>query len=339
MITKSDLEKIDSKSMHKTYDRWPEIAESSYNSKLEKIDLDEIGDFVFVGMGGSGAINELFSSLLTKSKIHVTVVKGYHLPKTVNSKTLVVATSVSGNTDETLSVLDKAFKENCKIVCFASGGKMENYCIKKNISFRKIPIHNSPRASLVAYFYSILRVLESILPIEKHEINESIEMLKEMRDKISSKNLQMNNPAIDLAKWITDIPMIYYPWGLQISATRFKNSLQENAKMHAMAEDMQEACHNGIVSWEKHSAIKPILIQGVDDYIKTKERWGVLKKYFETNNIEYKEIFSVKGNIISKLISLIYFLDYTSIYKAILSNTDPTPVKSIDFIKYGEYDG
>ena len=74
MISKSDLKKIDTKLMYETYDKWPELAESSYNSELQKIDLDKIGDFVFVGMGGSGAINELFSSLLTKSKIHVTVV-------------------------------------------------------------------------------------------------------------------------------------------------------------------------------------------------------------------------------------------------------------------------
>ena len=333
MINKSDLERIDTKLMYQTYDKWPEIAESSYNSELQKIDLEEIGDFVFVGMGGSGAINELFSSLLTKSKIHVSVVKGYHLPKTVNSKTLVVATSVSGNTDETLSVLDNAVNEKCKIICFSSGGKMEDYCTRKNISFRKIPIHNSPRASLVAYFYSILRVLEPVLPIKKTEIDESIEILKEMRNKISYHNLQLSNPAIELANWITDIPIIYYPWGLQTSATRFKNALQENAKMHAMAEDILEACHNGIVSWERPSTIKPILIEGKDDYIKTKERWVVLKKYFEKNNIEYKEIFSVEGNIISKLISLIYFFDYTSIYRSILSKIDPTPVKSIDFIK------
>lgn len=77
------------------------------------------------------------------------------------------------------------------------------------------------------------------------------------------------------------MPVIYYPWGLQAAAIRFKNSLQENAKMHAIAEDVIEACHNGVVAWEKQSNFKPILLRGQDDYIKTKERWEILKDFFE----------------------------------------------------------
>ena len=127
--------------------------------------------------------------------------------------------------------------------------------------------------------------------------------------------------------------MIYYPWGLQAAAIRFKNSLQENAILHVVAEDVIEACHNGIVSWEKRSVVQPILIEGYDDYIKTKERLEILKRYFDENEIDYREVKSTKGSIISKLISLIYFLDYVSIYKAILSGVDPSPVKSSDYIK------
>ena len=103
--------------------------------------------------------------------------------------------------------------------------------------------------------------------------------------------------------------------------------------MHAMIEDIVESSHNGIVAWEKKSIVFPILLQGDDDNIKTKERWKVLKIYFNENNIEYGEIISIKGNILSKLIHLIYLLDYTSIYKAVIVKIDPTPVKSIEFIK------
>ena len=129
------------------------------------------------------------------------------------------------------------------------------------------------------------------------------------------------------------IPVIYYPFGLQSAAIRFKNSLQENAKIHVITEDVIEVCHNGIMSWEKLSDVKPILIQGTDDYEKTKERLNILTEYFKSNSIEYKEISSIHGSILTKLINLIYFLDYASIYKAILSETDPTPIKSIDYVK------
>jgi len=194
-------------------------------------------------------------------------------------------------------------------------------------------MHNSPRASFSAYFYSMLKILENLLPIEKQDVMESIELLKKVRKIISSENLKKSNVSLELAMWLDEIPMIYYPWGLQMVATRFKNSLQENSKMHAMTEDILEASHNGIVSWEKSSKVKPILIQGEDDFVKTKERWMVIKEYFKKNNIDFYEIFSEKGNIVSKLICLIYLLDYTSIYRAVLSNIDPTPVKSIDYIK------
>ena len=83
----------------------------------------------------------------------------------------------------------------------------------------------------------------------------------------------------------------------------------------------------------KKSNVSPIIIQGKDDYIKTKERWIIIKDYFNENKIEYIEINSIEGSILSKLINLIYILDYASIYKAILMKTNPTPVKSIKKIK------
>ena len=192
---------------------------------------------------------------------------------------------------------------------------------------------HSPRASLVTFFYSMLGVLGSTIPIKKQAINESLKELKDLQKKISSSNLSKTNTALDLAQWISGIPLIYYPWGLQSAAIRFKNSLQENAKFHAMAEDVIEACHNGIVAWEKKENVKPILLEGQDDYSKTKERWKILKEYFTKNKIEYKEVYSTTGSILTKLISLIYLLDYATIYLAVFSKRGPSPIKSIDFIK------
>jgi len=319
--------------MYKVYDRWPQIARESYESNLEPIDFKDIDHIVFSGMGGSGALGDIFSSILSKTDIHVNVVKGYHLPKTVDSNTLVVTTSISGNTIETLSVLDSARKTGCKLIAFSSGGKMEEYCTKNNVAYRKILMYHSPRASFPAFLYSILKTLNSVIPVKKEDILESLDEMEKSQKLISSSNLAQNNSCLQLAEWISKIPMIYYPWGLQAAAIRFKASLQENAKIHAMAEDVIEACHNGIVSWEQTSNCQPILIEGADDHIKTKERRKIIKEFFKLHNIDYQEVFSVKGDIISKLINLIYFLDYTSIYKAVLSGVDPSPIKSIDFIK------
>ncbi len=319
--------------MYKVYDTWPQIARESYQSNHDSIDFGGIDDIVFAGMGGSGAIGDIFSAILSKTKVHVCVVKGYLLPKTVDSNTLVITTSISGDTTETLSVLESAKKLGTKLIAFSSGGKMEKYCGNNDIQYRKIPQMHSPRASFPVFLYSILKILEYVIPVQKQDVTESINQLENLQKQISSSNLDGTNPSLDLAEWLSGISMIYYPWGLQAAAIRFKNSLQENAKIHAMAEDVIEACHNGIVSWEKSSDIKPVLIQGEDDYIKTKERWGILKEYLKEKAIDYREVSSVKGGILSKLINLIYLLDYTSIYRAVISGVDPSPLSSIDYVK------
>jgi glucose/mannose-6-phosphate isomerase len=329
----SDLEKYDLQKMYKVYDKWPEIARESFETDQESMDVSEIDHIVFAGMGGSGTIGDLFSSILSKSDIHVSIIKGYLLPKTVDKNTLVVTTSVSGNTDETLAVLNSAKKQDCNISAFSSGGKMEKFCERNQIRFRKIPFNHSPRASFINFTYSILTSLNSIIPIKKNEIMESLNELDIMKKQICSQNISDSNPAINLANWISNIPIIYYPHGLQSAAIRFKSSLQENTKTHTIIEDIIESSHNGIVSWEKPSSIQPILLQGQDDYIKTKERFSIIKEFFIKNNINFKEVHSVSGNILTKLISLIYLLDYTTIYKAVLSKTDPSPVSSIDYIK------
>jgi len=330
----SDIRRYDSKMMYEAYEKWPEIAQENYFVRdLQKIQFKNIDHIVFAGVGGSGTIGDVISSILSKTDIHVNVVKGYLLPKTVDHNTLVVTTSVSGNSKEALTVLQNSKKSRGKFLAFSSGGKMKKYSMKNKIGYHEIPEIHSPRASFPCYLYSILNVLEDVIPVKKQDIKESISRLRKTRKEISSTNLTNSNQALSLAKWISGFPIIYYPWGLHSAATRFKNSLQENAKMHVFTEDIIESSHNGIVAWEKKSKIKPILITGKDDYIKTKERWRVIKEFFKINKIQYKEVSSPSGNILTKLVNLIYFLDYSSIYSAVLSKTDPTPVKSIEFIK------
>jgi len=333
LITNENLKKYDPDGMHSVYNNWPDLARDAYNSEIQAIDFKDIDHVVFSGMGGSGAIGDLFSSILSKTNIHTSVVKGYTLPKTVDKNTLVVCTSVSGNTDETLSILNTCTKLNCKIIGFSSGNMLETICKKNNIEFRKIPETHSPRTSFPSYVFSILKAIRPIIPIKEDDVNSSIDNLENLKKQISSENLSEKNISLNLANWISGIPVIYYPWGLEASAIRFKNSLQENAKTHAIIENIIESGHNGIVSWEGESSMTPILLTGKDDHIKTKERWNIIREYFETKNIPYKEISTIDGGILSKIICMIYILDYSSIYYAIRLGINPSPIKSINFIK------
>ena len=328
-----DLEKIDSKKIFKVYDKWPDIAKESYEQEFLKPEFKDIDHIVFAGMGGSGTIGDVFSSVLSKNDIHTSVVKGYLLPKTVDENTLVVVTSVSGNTQESLTILQNSKNSKAKFIALSSGGMIKQYAMKNGVNYQEIKMEHSPRASFSKYIFATLKILELVIPVKKSDISDAISKMEIVQKNISSNNLNEENVALNLAKWMTGIPALYYPGGLESAAIRFKNSLQENSKLHVITEEVMEACHNGIVSWERKSNIQPILIQGGDDYFKTKERWELLKEFFNSKQIDYKEIFSVRGNIISKITNLIYLLDYASIYHSVISGIDPSPVSAIDFIK------
>ena len=328
-----ELEKIDSKKIFKVYDKWPDIAKESYEQEFLKPEFKDIDHIVFAGMGGSGTIGDVFSSVLSKNDIHTSVVKGYLLPKTVDENTLVVVTSVSGNTQESLTILQNSKNNKAKFIALSSGGMIKQYAMKNGVDYQEIKMEHSPRASFSKYIFTTLKILELVIPVKKSDISDAISKMEIMQKNISSNNLNEENVALNLAKWMTGIPALYYPGGLESVAIRFKNSLQENSKLHVITEEVMEACHNGIVSWERKSNIQPILIQGSDDYFKTKERWELIKEFFNSKQIDYKEIFSVSGNIISKITNLIYLLDYASIYHSVISGIDPSPVSAIDFIK------
>ena len=329
----SDIQKYDSQKMYEAYDAWPKLAKEYYEKDFSKLEIDNVDHIVFAGMGGSGTIGDIISSILSRNNIHVNIVKGYLLPKTVDANTLVVTTSVSGNTKETISILKNSKTSNARFISFSSGGNLEKVAIENNIKHITIPQLHSPRASLPSFLYSILNVLEYVIPIKKNDVIESISKLEQTQKSISSSNLNEKNTSLSLANWIKNIPIIYYPAGLQSAAIRFKNSLQENAKIHTISEDVIEACHNGIVAWENKTNVQPILIQGYDDYTKTKERWEIFKEFLHSKQVDFKEIHSGQGNILTKIMYLIYMLDYSTIYSAIEAKIDPTPVKPIEFIK------
>lgn len=332
-ISQSQLAKYDAQDMCSVYDMWPEIAQEAYNAGRDAkiVDTTGINHIVFAGMGGSGALGDYYAALLSNHNTHVTVVKGYRLPKTVDDNTLVVCNSVSGNTSETLTILKKSLRQPCRRIALSAGGKMREFCTQNDIPHYTVDMFHTPRASFVAYAYALLGILK--IGTTAHDIDESISIMQEKRSQIQSTNLTTENPALNLAAKLTKIPLIYYPWGLQAAAVRFKNSLHENAKMHAMIEDVIEAGHNGIMSWEMPADVQPVFIQGADDNRKTKERWKIFEDYFSEKKIPCIVINSSGRHIMTKLVNLIYLLDYSTIYLAAIRGVNPTSTDSIKYIK------
>lgn len=338
MLDKRTLERVDTDRMHEVYDRWPRIAAEAYELRPNPDVVtygDDITHIVFAGMGGSGAVGDLFSAILSKTTVHVTVTKGYELPRTVDKNTLVVATSVSGETPETLAALEAAARTDAQVVGVSSGGRLERLCRSRGCGHIPIKQDHSPRASFAGVVFSMLRALEDVLPLQKGDVTEAIGRLRDTGRAISSDNISGgDNVSLRIAERMAAVPLIYHPFGLRAAAIRFKNDLQENAKTHAIVEDVLEACHNGIVAWEAPSDMAgPVMITGSDDHPKTKERWQILKEYFESGDIEYVEIQSGEGGILAKLMGLSYVAGYASIYRAVMNGIDPSPVRSIDFVK------
>ena len=116
MLTKEKMNNVDKTRIYEIYDNWPEIAQNALNGNFEEMIKEDISHIVFAGMGGSGTIGDVFASVLSKTDIHVDVVKGYHLPKTVKKNSLLICTSVSGNTIETITVLKEGIELGCKII-------------------------------------------------------------------------------------------------------------------------------------------------------------------------------------------------------------------------------
>jgi len=329
----TELQKYDTQEMYKVYDQWATIAKNSYMTKFESLSFENIDHIVFVGMGGSGTIGDLFSSIFSQTDIHISIVKGYFLPKTVDKNTLVIVTSISGNTVEVINVLKQSLKHTSKIACFTAGGKIETMCKSNNITYYNIPKIHSPRASFTAFLYSMLNIMKNIIPLTENDVLDSIAELSETCTKICSSNITKSNIALLLCDYISGIPLIYYPFGLKPVATRLKNCLQENAKTHAITENIIEASHNGITAWEKPTVVQPILIKGFHDNKKTKERWSVWEKYFQNNNINFFSLCSRDSNILSKIINMIYIVDYATIYYSAKIKVDPSPVESIMYVK------
>ena len=314
--------------MRDAYDAWPEAAEASYASGDPRT-YGDIRHVVFAGMGGSGALGDFAGALMSGLDMHVSVVKGYNLPKTADARTLAVCCSVSGNTAETLTVLKKA-APLCRTLSFSSGGAMERYCTSNNLPHIRVEAVHSPRASFVSFLYSMLAALGDYTGVSHTDAAESIRAMRRTRRSITAEGA---NPARELAEWLTGMPVVYHPWGFEAAAIRFKNSLQENAKTHAVTEDVLEASHNGIVAWESDTTARPVLVQGPDDNPLTKERWRVFEEYFDSRAIPYRAVRAVDGHILTKLVNLVYLLDYASLYLAGIRGVDPTPVRSIDFVK------
>jgi glucose/mannose-6-phosphate isomerase len=306
-----------------------EIGEKAIiNAHTEQIDK------VFVaGMGGSGIGANFVSEFITdECKLPYVIGKSYSIPAWIDKNTLFVASSYSGNTEETLQALASAEKTGCKIVCVCSGGKLLALAKEKKYDYIALPGDwPSPRACLGYSLASQLYVIFKLGIISKTVIDH----LKSSIDLIKYDQEEIKNKAKKIAEIIHGkIPYIYTTDRMESVALRFRQQINENSKYLACHHVIPEMNHNELVGWKDvMNNVAVIIFRNKDDYSRNATRIDINKEIISKLTNTVIEIYSKGQNLVEKTIYFVHLGDWVSWYLAELRGVNALEVNVIDYLK------
>jgi glucose/mannose-6-phosphate isomerase len=226
------------------------------------------------------------------------------------------------------------------IFCISSGGALLKYAQKHQVPFLQVPSGMPPRAAL-PYLFVPLLVLMAKLGVVKgviHELDEAVKVIAKVCKENSPDASASVNPAKDLALHLDKTVPIIYGFGVYRSvAQRFKTQFNENSKSPAKWEFFSELDHNEIVGWENPGeslrCFSVILLRDIDEPLEMESRIEITKQIMEQAGVV---IFDVEGqgiSLLARMLSLVVFGDFVSVYLAVLRGVDPTPVQTINLLK------
>ncbi len=292
----------------------------------------EIRSILICGLGGSGIGGTIISQLLaSEARIPIVVNKDYSIPSFVNENTLVVACSYSGNTEETISMLQEASSKTEEICLISSGGQFFEMAKEKNYNFVKIPSGHPPRAAFGLSFPQLYYVLSFYNIIDDSyllEFNNSIRLINQEENAIQ-ENAKSIAQSLD-----GKIPVIYSESTFEGVAIRFRQQLNENSKLLAWHAVIPEMNHNELVGWRtKNNNLAAVFIESSKSYYRNKERAafseGVVSEY--TNTIVK---LSAKGNsILEEALYLVHLGDWVSFYLSEIRSVDAVEIAVINKLK------
>lgn len=296
----------------------------------------DIRNVLITGMGGSGIGANLVESLtFGRVPIPITVCKGYNIPQFVSPHTLFIACSYSGNTEETLSAINKAMLKRAHIVCITSGGRMLDLAKEYNFYYIQVPNgYSSPRAMIGYMIVSLLAALYQTNLIGAAFIKET-ENAIEYLDR-GEKAIQAEAELI-AKKLKGKIPFIYCDGRLHAMATRFQQQINENAKQIAHVNTFPEMNHNEIVGWRYPKGIlqqvQVIYLYSDHDHERVEKRMEICREIFEKKSGTIIDIVAEGASLLEQYYYLIHLTDWISYYLAKENQVDPDPVDAIDFLK------
>ena len=297
----------------------------------EKIQ-NNINQVLISGMGGSGIAGRIASQLYSrKSKIPLLVNNNYTLPGYAEDETLVIASSYSGNTEESLYALQSALEKNTTIACITSGGKMLEIAEKEKKAHILLPSGMPPRAAFGFSFTALLKLLEHFDVIDsgyKGEISGFIELLL-------SEEQQIVLDAEEMARHLVGkLPVIYSDERFEGVAVRFKQQINENSKMLCGHNVFPELNHNEIVGWKhKNDQIAIVILRNSNDFKRIQKRMNITSEILRKKTKSVYEIYSKGETDLQKTLFLVHFCDWISFFLSELNGADVMEVDVIDYLK------
>lgn len=301
------------------------------NTNLNK-SSKTFNNIVITGLGGSGIGGKIVAQLVENEvNVPIFINNGYHLPAFVNEKTLVIVSSFSGNTEETLEAMEIAKEKNAEIACISSGGKVIDLAKENNYNYIVLPGCHSPRAmltySLTQQFY-LLNHYGFINKDFKEAIKSTITLINKEIESIKEE-------ALKIAKGLKGkTPIIYSEENYEGVAIRLRQQLNENAKVLCWHHVLPEMNHNELVGWAGgKDEYAVILFRNDSDYSRTQKRMEISKEVIEKYTNTHFEVWSKGNNAIEKSFYLIALGDWISIFLAEELSVDPIEIKVINHLK------
>jgi len=292
----------------------------------------EVRNVLITGLGGSGIGGTIISQILDSNlKVPVIVNKDYFMPEFLGPDTLVIVCSYSGNTEETLNAMNIALGKSAQIACITSGGEVASLASKHELNHIIIPGGMPPRSCLAYSLTQLFFILHGYKLIEDwfiNDLNSSVELVRNEDEHIRSE-------AYYLAEKLhRKVPIIYSQSNYEGVSIRFRQQINENAKMLCWHHALPEMNHNELVGWATpNDKLAVIFFRNETDFDRTQTRMELSKEIISKYTPHIYEVFSKGNSIIERTIYLIYFGDWVSWYLSEIKGIDATEVKVIDYLK------
>jgi len=301
----------------------------------------KINNIVVVGMGGSAIGGSLVSDIASlENGLPILTAREYTVPRWVNKKTLVIVSSHSGNTEETVSAFYSAINAKAKIIVMTAGGTLKKVASDNNVPILYLPDNTEPRSSIGYSFIGLLGLLCSLghLSVNQSDLKIAVTKMQEHISHLGSTIPYNQNKAKTLAVDLYQRMLIIYGAGiLNGVARRWKTQVNENAKTWAVFEKLPEATHNSIEGYSFPSNINNkvsiILIKSSFIDPRILRKYDLLKEQLGNQGIHHIEIEAEGDNAISHMLSMILLGDYISYYLGLLNSINPSPTQVLQAMK------